>query len=1372
MATPRNSVEHRFRVVDYGRYPLFLQRFWLNLVPFGPDLFSGRFLLCFPLFLLFAFGSACVEAGVPFIDLLSADQFTITPTGTVNPRTQTNYVTDASSILGTQRDVTVVRDFGTTSSARNSVSIGGSTLFYTEASGHGGYANIDWDGSDSSAALNPTGLGAQNFLTGCASGDQQITFSARPSAVNNVALTLQVYTNGTNWSTATKTLNADSNEVVQTVTFDYSSGNTDFSIGGGIGANFGSVGAIRLTLNPNGTGTVFLITSPLTSCSQDYADAPATYGTLRDGTASSEGASGAGHVPLATLYLGDVAPDTELDGIPGISATGDDVNQALNDEECLDSLVSPGDGTATANIRVFNNTGNSVNVCGWLDTNVDGIFEQTVGVEQSCTSVGSSASVQDVALEGFSGFLKDQEYTSYACFRVCISESECNTPYGLASDGEVEDHVFEFDFRPTRAIIGDVSIDALTPDAALASLLGDADPNNAAALAALLAALDPDLAAALASADGATLRAALIGLLDPDGDGLIALLKWETLSEDGTIGFYVERLAPGGDWTRLNADLLPGLIVSAGGGDYALIDPDALSGQTLQYRLIEQEATGDQRTYGPYEVRMTPAVSLAANAAGSSARAGRLSKAKATETATSATPWQGLSEGFIGRTRAPAFTKTMEKKAAAEARAIDASPVSTAAAQTTAPTQWLYTPGAGLYRLTAAELAGLTGKSLNQVRTALKLGSMVNLSNSGRPAPWIYDPASDALLFSALDYRDLYTDQDAFRLSVSGAASRAMPRVSGGGPKAGQPGGVVMDRIRLEQDVFYKPDIIRDDVNADYWFQDYLYPNLAARREISVPINLPGLVPGGGEADLAIRLHGQTEVLEGDDHDVSLWFDGSRIASAQWDGPAPATITAHLDSAQLAKVAAGTRLVLKGARMNTLQWLDCVDVTYPRALRADDGKLLLRDLPRGVYTVSGFDGRAIRVIQAPGTAAARWRDNVTIRQGTDGWQVSFSVWQNADVLLVADESIAAPSAIVADEPKVLRHRRNQADYLIIAPHSLAETAEALRAWRAQSFSKVEIAWLSDIEQEFGNGRPGARAVDAFLEYVAGNWRSAPETVTIVGRATLDHRNLMGYGNSMIPVPMVATPWGLVPSDFAYSQVGDSVRFALGRIPVVDDAEGLTYIAKIQAAEAATPGVAASTAVVVADNPDDAGDFHANGNELGIALGSKGYGVRNLYRCILGETDPACTNVRTALTTSATWEAALVNFSGHGALMQLGDGTEKFLQVGDVAGLRNATQPVFAGMTCLVGGNAYPQWRSLTETLVLREGGGAIAALAPSGQSIDGDAHRMNLTFVDALTAGASIGEAARDTVNENQGAVLPFMKEIYQVTGEPAMRLP
>ncbi len=37
MATPRNSVERRSRVADDAQDGLFLQRFWLKLVPFGTD---------------------------------------------------------------------------------------------------------------------------------------------------------------------------------------------------------------------------------------------------------------------------------------------------------------------------------------------------------------------------------------------------------------------------------------------------------------------------------------------------------------------------------------------------------------------------------------------------------------------------------------------------------------------------------------------------------------------------------------------------------------------------------------------------------------------------------------------------------------------------------------------------------------------------------------------------------------------------------------------------------------------------------------------------------------------------------------------------------------------------------------------------------------------------------------------------------------------------------------------------------------------------------------------------------------------------------------------------------------------------------------
>ncbi len=96
-------------------------------------------------------------------------------------------------------------------------------------------------------------------------------------------------------------------------------------------------------------------------------------------------------------------------------------------------------------------------------------------------------------------------------------------------------------------------------------------------------------------------QAALAAYLDPDGDGIVAVLHWETLNEIGTIGFYVERLDNSG-WRRINDQMLPGLITAPLGGQYQLADPEAETGADQQYRIIEQEAWGNRRSYGPYRV--------------------------------------------------------------------------------------------------------------------------------------------------------------------------------------------------------------------------------------------------------------------------------------------------------------------------------------------------------------------------------------------------------------------------------------------------------------------------------------------------------------------------------------------------------------------------------------------------------------------------------------------------------------------------------------------------------------------------------------------------------------------------------------------------
>ena len=118
----------------------------------------------------------------------------------------------------------------------------------------------------------------------------------------------------------------------------------------------------------------------------------------------------------------------------------------------------------------------------------------------------------------------------------------------------------------------------------------------------LLASFDPERAAQLAGAGRAALLAALGGYLDPDGDGRVALLHWQTLEERGTIGFYTERRGADGRWQRINDTLLPGLITAPMGGDYWLFDPAADEEPLYEYRLIEQEAQGTTRTHGPFQL--------------------------------------------------------------------------------------------------------------------------------------------------------------------------------------------------------------------------------------------------------------------------------------------------------------------------------------------------------------------------------------------------------------------------------------------------------------------------------------------------------------------------------------------------------------------------------------------------------------------------------------------------------------------------------------------------------------------------------------------------------------------------------------------------
>lgn len=1065
----------------------------------------------------------------------------------------------------------------------------------------------------------------------------------------------------------------------------------------------------------------------------DYGDAPASYDSLTP----------AAHIAVGPL-LGATRDGELTKGNGAATFTGsqdDSANTGSADDEDGVTFATPAGGgdNIIASITV-NNPNPSAMLCGWLDGGgataagaINNTFDNTTD-EQRCVAVGTGVSVSQ--MEWLVNSTTTQTY--YARFRVCTVATECQVPTGIARDGEVED--YQITYNPTLATVGDFGVRLTSADDVLAALAGK--HGDAAALRALLAAWEPDLAKRLEGADTETLAAALRSYLDPDGDGQVAVVRWDTLQEHGTVGFYAER-AEGDGWTRLNGGLLPGLIDAPQGGEYWLFDVDAKPG-AHRYRLVELEAWGGERLHGPWEVQVRPMSAASARAPAQSSEE---------PDADQWSQWRGLAEGFAARKRVPPLEAQQRQPQAVQAAAV---PVSGAA--------WLYTQGDGLYRLSTAQVATQLGASMAQTRTWLRQGKQVALTNAGAPVPWYYDATSDALYFVAQNYRTLSTDQNAYRLTKDNARALVMNQRVGSGPAAGAASGAFRATARLEQDLVYSLWSVKDHTEADYWFWDYLYAG-TSHNTVTVPLALPGATLSG-QGELRVYLRGWTDFESGNDHRVAATLNGIAIgAPLEWDGFTTAVLTVPFDQAGLAQ---GAALALRSEKINVAtlknpgQWLDRIEVDYWREFKAENGQLWLRGLAPGVYTVSGFSNNAIDVIHFPGTAQSVWQRNVTITPAASGWQVSFEALQDGD-FFIAERAAARDPATAIDQPSRLAQSNNRADYLIVAPRQLTQTAEALAAYRAGSKRKVEIAWLDDIYDEFNAGRTEPRAISEFLAHVYRHWKRVPEYVVLLGNGTLDHKNRQGYGDSLLPVRMMMSPWGLLVSDHRYTDVNGDGRseYAFGRIPAITDAQGLAYVQKIQSATSAP-----RRAVVVADNPDSGGDFHVNADRQANELSSLGLSVTKLYHPTHA--------VRAALTNPATWNVAYLSYNGHGSAKRLGSTNESFLAVADAAALTNQALPVFVALTCEAGNGAGPGWGgSVAGALALNPKGGALAALAPTGVSLDSEAQVIGSAFSDYLIGGRlGVGQAAREAQIQSAGRVAPFMLGIYQILGDPAAQLP
>ena len=306
------------------------------------------------------------------------------------------------------------------------------------------------------------------------------------------------------------------------------------------------------------------------------------------------------------LNIGSLV-DAETNGQPSTDAEDDD-NTGTSDEGGV-AFTSPGGNDHAelfANVTVNNDTGSDAFVCAWLDrwdnTGLgDGFFDltdfQDAAAGPRCQTVANGGGTVEFHWSG----LEQVSGNTFFRTRVCNTDGECDSPGGTADSGEVEDYQIFFDFTPTAVSIGEVNLETRDVDEFLAEI--DVDSMNSIQLLSILSFWNPELANQLEGQSRELILQALREFLDPDGDGEVALFRWVTIQERGTIGFYASRKISDGQWIRVNKNLLPSLV-SPLGGEYILADPAVTSGNNYQYRLIELEGKGTTRTYGPYDLTL------------------------------------------------------------------------------------------------------------------------------------------------------------------------------------------------------------------------------------------------------------------------------------------------------------------------------------------------------------------------------------------------------------------------------------------------------------------------------------------------------------------------------------------------------------------------------------------------------------------------------------------------------------------------------------------------------------------------------------------------------------------------------------------------
>lgn len=829
------------------------------------------------------------------------------------------------------------------------------------------------------------------------------------------------------------------------------------------------------------------------------------------------------------------------------------------------------------------------------------------------------------------------------------------------------------------------------------------------------------------------------------------LLRWRTATEVRNLGFRVYREDDRGRRVRLNRSLVAGSALFAGpatrlsaGRSYVYWDRAARGG-IHRYWLEAVDLDGSSQWYGPI---------LAEPADPSVAKSLNLSTANKAETVSSPLV------GRLGRSDAPSVRATgirysgtvrsVRGRLGAEYR------------------QWRLAGGEaakivvdhdGWYSLSRAELAE-AGYDPGPDPTGLKL------FNRGREVPlWVsgtddgrFDP-QDRVEFFGVAVDTPSTGDNVYWLRHDFGIGRRISTIEASA--TGQPEALFPAAVERRDRSVYVAALTN---NGD---RDNFYGPVVADEPVPQTLYVDALPEDpatAGPATLEVALQGVTDA----DHVVSVWFNDRRLDDMELAGMEHSAAEYEIDGTWIRE--GNNTVTLKSAGGDSdVTVVDAVRLTWPRPYTAVNGELWMLAPAGSTVRATGFSGPDIRLydvtdpfnpVELTGTVGEAADGSRFIEAGA-------ACGEGTRTLLALEaDRVSTPARIEANVPSSWHAASNGADMVIIAHDSLIQAAEKLAAYRTGRGLHTEVVPLSDIYDEFSWGLKDPEAIRSFLARAVTAWDTAPRYVLLLGDASFDPRNYLGFGDrDLVPTNIVPTNFLKTASDDLFADVdGDGLAdMAVGRLPAASLDEAQVMVDKIIGYETeAAAGDWAETVTLVSDA------VGANDYDFGAAtdrFASLVPAQLSTERISLNDPDAA----RPAILQAFNEGRLLVSYEGHGS--EAVWSSDAVFDSDDAAGLVNGDKlPLVIAMDCLNGLFHDLYQDSLAEALLRNPNGGAVAVWASSALTDPTGQDMLNRAAAGDLFTGAgmTLGEAVKSAKAE---ASDPDIRNTWILFGDPSMRL-